>query len=253
MRIGLNKKIVQYAFRVILYIIFGLLPSLVWLGYYLKKDQHPEPKKTILKIFLWGAVITIPVFLVQIGLMYLLAIANFNSFTASLIYWFLIISLSEEFFKYLIIRLKIKNSPDLDEPLDIMLYMTVAALGFAALENILYLFSPIDGQTVNEIIRQTMLLSFVRFIGATFLHTLCSAVVGYFMAISFYYHKKRLYFLFIGLVAAVLLHGLYDFSIMKLEGYQALAIPLMILLVLGFSTFLGFEKLKKMKSVSIIK
>ena len=42
-------------FIIIIYVILGLLPSLTWLSYYLTKDLHPEPKKMILKIFLWGA------------------------------------------------------------------------------------------------------------------------------------------------------------------------------------------------------
>ena len=61
-------------YYIIIYIIFGVLPSLTWLSYYLRKDVHPEPKKMVLKIFLWGALITIPVFFVQIGLAKLLTL-----------------------------------------------------------------------------------------------------------------------------------------------------------------------------------
>lgn len=275
----------MFDFKIILYIIFGILPSLVWLAYYLGKDLHPEPKKTILKIFLWGAFITIPVFFVQSGLAkildtilfkldfprlacsiydsclspyldYLLgtplSYLNTFQFSMTLTYWFLVISLTEEFFKFLIVRLKIFSSPDLDEPLDIMLYMVVAALGFAALENILYLFNPATGLSLNELIQKTLLLSFVRFVGATFLHTLCSAVIGYSMAISICDKKNRILEATMGIIVAVLLHGLYDFSIMKLDGYLSMAIPAAILLVLALLTFLGFEKLKKIKSVTIL-
>jgi RsiW-degrading membrane proteinase PrsW (M82 family) len=219
----------------------------------MSKDMHPEPKKTILRIFLWGALSTIPVFFVQIGLMVLLAKADLDPLTTSIIYWFLVISLTEEFFKYLIVRLKVQNSKDMDEPLDIMLYMVVSALGFAALENILYLFTPASGLSLNQLLQQTVIVSFIRFVGATFLHTLCSAVIGYFMALSFFHPKRSMLYMPLGFFIAVLLHGLFDFSIIKIEGYEVLVIPGLLLLIVGFLTFLGFERLKKIKSVSIIK
>src|ERR1035437_472145 len=106
-------------YDIIIYIIFGILPSLGWLSYYLRKDAHPEPKGMIIKIFLWGALITVPVFFVQIGLTYLLGLINMDPFVKAFLYWSLVIALSEEFFIYLVIRLKIINSPDLDEPLDV--------------------------------------------------------------------------------------------------------------------------------------
>lgn len=239
--------------KIILFVIFGILPSLVWLFYYLRKDVHPEPGKTILKIFLWGVIITIPVFFVQLGLTFLLSKFTLSSLVYNLIYWFLIISMSEELFKYFVIKSKIMDSPDLDEPVDIMIYMVVAALGFAALENILYLFSPIGNLSFNDLINRTLLLSFVRFAGATFLHTLCSGVIGYALAISLCDQIRRRTEVFLGLFFAVTLHGLYDFSIMMLKGELQIIVPVIILLTLAFLVFSGFEKLKKIKGICQIK
>lgn len=237
-------------FCIFLYIFFGILPSLTWLAYYLKKDLHPEPKRMILTIFLWGAAITLPVFFIQIGLAALLANINFSSFITSVIYWFIVISLTEEIFKYLVVKLKVLNSPHLDEPLDVMLYMVITALGFAALENILYLFSPVDQMTINDLIARTLIVSFIRFIGATFLHALCSAILGYFLALSFYEPKKKIKYIFYGLLLSVGLHGFYDFSIMTIDGFAKILIPVAILLVLAYMVITGFEKLKKIKSIS---
>jgi RsiW-degrading membrane proteinase PrsW (M82 family) len=236
-------------YRIILYIFFGILPSLVWLFYYLSKDLHPEPKKMILKIFLWGSAITVPVFFVQIGLQKVLASANLPTLAYDLAYWFLIIAFSEELFKYFVVKAKAINSPAMDEPLDIMLYMVVAALGFTAVENILYLFSPTDQISFNEIMNRTMLISFIRFIGATFLHTLCSAIVGYFLAMSVCAAKNKHKILIFGLLAATLLHGLYDFSIITLTGSIQVAVPVAIILMLAILVFVGFDKLKKLKGI----
>src|SRR3989344_4407839 len=131
-------------YRLFLNILGGILPALAWLFHYLKKDAHPEPKRMILKVFLWGALITLPVFFVQLGLSTLLAGLKLPALIISILYWFLAIAFTEEFFKYLVVKKVVFNSKHLDEPLDIMLYMIVAALGFAALENILYLFSPVN-------------------------------------------------------------------------------------------------------------
>jgi len=236
-------------YNIIIYIIFGLLPSLIWLFYYLRKDLHPEPKSMVLKIFLWGALITIPVFFVQIGFASLLDKVDINSTIKNLIYWFLIIAFSEEFFKYLVIRMKVINSPNLDEPLDIMLYMVVAALGFAALENVLYLFAPMGQISFGALMSRTLIIALIRFVGATFLHTLCSAVIGYAIAISLCDRKNRWLEVALGVIVAVSLHGLYNFSIMTLGGYMRLVIPVLIILTLAFLVFAGFEKLKKMKGL----
>jgi len=236
-------------YYIIIYIIFGVLPSLTWLFYYLRKDLHPEPKRMILKIFLWGALITLPVLFVQIGLTSLLNRIDMGPMAKDLVYWFLIIAFSEEFFKYLVVRIKVINSPYLDEPIDIMLYIVVVALGFAALENILYLFAPAGQMSFNQIIDRTLIVSFIRFIGATFLHTLCSAVIGYSLAISFCEVKTKNISLVAGILMATALHGLYDFSIITLNGYIRFAIPIVIILTLAFLVFSGFEKLKKMKSI----
>jgi len=224
---------------------------MTWLFYYLTKDIHPEPKKMIVKIFLWGALITVPVFFVQIGLTNLLDMFAMNSIVKNIVYWFLVIAFSEEFFKYLVVRAKVFNSPHLDEPLDIMLYMVISALGFAAIENILYLFSPIGQMSLGQVIDRTLLVDLIRFIGAVFLHTLCSAIVGYSLAISFYKAKNKKLIFGIGILVATVLHGFYDFSIMTLTGQSNIniVIPLIIILILSFLVFSGFEKLKKMKSI----
>ena len=227
----------------------GVLPSGIWLMYFLRKDVHPESNAMILKVFLWGALITLPVFFVQIGLADLLYKANLNKMATAIIYWFLVISFSEELFKYLVVRIKVINSPHLDEPLDVMLYMVIAALGFTAVENILYLFIPMGQLSFNDLVSRTLMVSFIRFIGATFLHTLASATIGYYLALSFCGVKKRIIYIIAGFVMATALHGLYNFSIMVLEGPAKIAIPIAILMALAFLVFSEFEKLKKIKGV----
>lgn len=240
-------------YYLLLYFAFGILPSIIWLFYYLAKDMHPEPKKMILEVFLLGMLSTVPVFFLQLGLSFILKSFSFFYLSPLLmeaIKWFLVIALTEEIFKYFVVRLTIFKSGELDEPLDIMLYMVVAALGFAALENTLYLFSPLDNAiSFGAIARTTITISFVRFIGATFLHTLCSALVGYFLALSSVRGIKGVRFTILGLVLATLLHGLYDFSIMTLRYPLNAAVPIGIILALTAFMIWDFNGIKKIKSI----
>ena len=242
---------------------------MMWLSYYLRKDVHPESKKMIIRIFIWGAAITLPVFFVQIGLQKVLniSLAGFglpdlnyllrSSFSnlqplgiiAVSIYWFLIISFSEEIFKYLVVRFRVFTHYEFDEPVDAMLYMVIAALGFAALENILYLFSPIDVVSFNDALNRTIVVSLVRFLGATFLHTLCSGVIGYFMALAFCETEKKIRLVFLGIFIATFFHGLYDFSIMGFRGPLQFLLPIAILTGLAIFVFSAFNKVKSMKSI----
>lgn len=254
----------NFEFRIILHVLFGVLPSLVWLFYYLRKDLHPEPKRTIAKVFSWGALITIPVLFIQVWLsesliqgqyflsLYLPEISGYLSLLFTIIKWFFIIALSEEIAKYLVVRLAVLNDSVLDEPLDVMIYMIVAALGFAALENFFYLFSPIYNVSLGLALKTTIAVSFIRFIGATFLHTLVSAAWGYFLAMSFFETPKRLKLTVMGLLIAVLLHGLYNFSIITLRAPFSFIIPIVVIAGLAVFVVYAFDKVKKLKSISKI-
>lgn len=238
-----------------LYILFGILPSLIWLFYYLRKDLHPEPKKIILKLFFYGAIVTIPVFFIQLGLSELLDQAKTSGILdgfpmiADIIKWFIVIAFTEELLKYLVVRHVIAKNPELDEPLDIMLYMVVVALGFAALENILYLFSPIDNMSFDQILKITITISFVRFIGATLLHTLSSALIGYFLALASVRADKKIRLTVTGILLASLLHGLYNFSIITLSSPMNFIIPLIVIIGLVIFILYDFDEIKKVKGI----
>lgn len=234
-----------------LYVFFGIIPSFAWLLFYLRKDSHPESNKMILKIFIYGMLAALPTIFLEFGFFEITKNLEQDALI-SLLNIFVGIALIEEFMKYLVVREKVLSHPECDEPLDIMLYMVIAGLGFAALENILVLFSlgPVAALS-EEIMKETLTVSLFRFLGATFLHTLSSGLLGFFLAISFGASglKRASLFLF-GLGTATALHGLYNFYIMKLEsqGERALLMPIIILLCLAVFMTFSFRKLKNYKS-----
>ncbi len=207
----------------------ALLPSFIWLLFYFKKDVHPEPKRLILRVFLVSMISTLLVAFTIAAFQqeskafpYLFnwksALSPFLAFPLLVLF---LNALWEETFKYLVVRFSILRNPEFDEPVDAMEYMVVAALGFAAVENI------VVGFQFNNISSLISVL-FVRFLGATFLHALCSAIVGFFLARAIFWKKNRkryplkIGFVLIGLAIAAVLHTFFNFLIIKSAGLEQL-------------------------------
>jgi RsiW-degrading membrane proteinase PrsW (M82 family) len=198
-------------------IFFSLAPGLIWLFYFLRKDIHPESNKMILKIFLLGMLSApiaailecLPITPGDSGKLNCLLLNLFSKIFAhpwdTFFYCLLGVAFIEEFIKYLVVKIKVLRHQELDEPVDILLYMIISALGFATLENILIFFSPDVFQYTAE---ETLLLSIFRFATATFLHALCSATIGFFMAMSFCQAKNKKLLFSPVFSIAVLLHAL---------------------------------------------
>jgi RsiW-degrading membrane proteinase PrsW (M82 family) len=231
----------------ILLLFFSLAPSFIWLLFFLGKDHHPESKRMILKIFFYGMLIAAPVALLELGFTDNLKVLNLPPVLAKIIYVFVGIALIEELLKYFVVRWRVFDHREFDEPVDTMLYMIIAALGFAAMENIL-IFLPLN---LDFHLMDTFLMSVLRFLGATFLHALCSGLLGYYLALSFRYTKNRFKLAAKGMIIATFLHGLYDFSIMEIEGNLKFLLPLAILFGLAVFVSWGFRNIKTFKGVCL--
>src|SRR3989344_2488193 len=163
-------------------ILFGLIPSFAWLIFYLKEDLHPEPKKLIWETFFTGAIITFVVLKFQIIFNdWLIGQGGMQYSAVSL----LGLAAIEEVLKFVAAYLVINHHrKEFDEPVDAMIYMVVAALGFAAVENVAAAFN------TPNLAMETIAL---RFVGATLLHTLASGTVGYYWAKSAIFRKRRFF------------------------------------------------------------
>ncbi len=230
-------------------IVFGVLPSLVWLGFYLRQDQKPEPKRMVIKVFILGMIIAIVTIFVQLGVKNLYNRINVNnSHFIFILYVFIGIGFIKEFFKYLAVRFSALRDPELDEPFDIIIYLIIAALGFVALENIRLFLTPL-ASLISPTIGEIAQMSFWRMITATFLHTLCSGILGSFLALSFYKTAQKTKMTILGLALASFLHGLYDFSIMDVEGALKVIIVVTLLISTSFLLWALILKIKKLPSV----
>ena len=227
----------------LIYIFLGIIPSIIWLLYYLQKDSNPEPRKKILMIFLGGIIAAILATIIESLILQSILKTSWLSYLSQASIAFLLIAFTEEFLKYIAVKTLIFHDPELDEPVDIIIYLIVASLGFAALENIILFFSE------RSSISQTILITILRFLGATLLHALCSGLLGLFIVIITIHMKKKWLWSSIGLILISFLHALYNLSIMRTVGYQRLAFPGLLIIILAISLSLGIKKVKKMKSI----
>src|SRR3989344_6534780 len=212
----------------------GMLPALLWLWFWLKEDKEkPEPTGLLFMTFIIG--MTAVIFVLPLEK---LASDLINNEHILIIIW----SMLEEVFKYGAVSLITLRSLSLDEPIDYPIYFITVALGFAALENALFLLEPVS---VNESV-VSLLNGNLRFLGATLLHAIASGFIGIVLGISFYkkQYQKRFYLLG-GLIGAIALHSVFNFFIMK-DGGENFFIVFGFLWVITIINLLLFEKLRRM-------
>ena len=178
------------------------MPVLIWLGFWLFEDwEHPEPRMRLLFAFLTG----------MLAVAVVLPFQKVASDMLPLGFGLLAIwALIEEVAKFGLAWLLVLRNRAVDEPMDMVIYMITVALGFAALENTLFLITPFFEHAALE----GAITANMRFIGATLIHVLGSAVVG--AALGFTYFRTRsekITYIGIGLILATSLHALFNFLI----------------------------------------
>ncbi len=190
--------------NIVLLVVLGLIPSFVWLFYYLKQDTHPEPKSLLAKVFIMGILFAPVVALLQwifVEIASGLYGAGYKPDTS----FFLWAAAVEEVVKLMAVRVAVLKNAEFDEPTDAMIYMVTAALGFAAIENVLVLINVIPNGH-----GYAMGVLALRFIGATFLHALAAAITGYFLAISWFFKRHAIKLVLVGLTIATGVHFLFN-------------------------------------------
>jgi RsiW-degrading membrane proteinase PrsW (M82 family) len=188
---------------ILLAFLGGLVPALLWLFFWLLEDRcEPEPKRYIFFSFLGGML------MVPIALFFEQGATTYFTGAALLFVWALI----EEVLKFGAAYGIALRSRFFDEPLDAIVYLVTVALGFSAAENALFLWAPLhQGDILRGIVTEDL-----RFIGATLLHTLASATIGISLALSFYERTSvRKAMALGGVILAILLHGIFNFFILK--------------------------------------
>jgi len=179
------------------FLIAATGPALFWLVYFYRKDRFaPEPKRLVMKMYGLGMLSVIPI---------LIAYQPFN-FVQGMAVPVILAPIIEETGKCLIVLFFIYRHAEFDEPIDGIIYATAVALGFATIENILYVF---NSPTISD--RTTVAIA--RAILSVPGHALFSSIFGYAIGLAkFSTPSLRPLLIFRGLLWAILAHSIFNLA-----------------------------------------
>ncbi|OGF62757.1 hypothetical protein A2662_00120 [Candidatus Giovannonibacteria bacterium RIFCSPHIGHO2_01_FULL_45_33] len=241
----------QTVINLLYLILLGFIPPILWLIFWIREDPHPEPKKEILTVFFAGiAVVALAIFLENYFFKSNQLFREVFSYSPAL---FQIVNLLgfafiEEICKMLAVIFTAFRSKYFDEPVDAMIYMVTAAMGFAALENILFI-----ADSLQYGVNQTILVSAFRFINAVLLHASTAILIGAGFAFSYFHHERRWKELGGAVVFSTLLHAAYNFFIInntdKIAGIPGQLIATGLVLLGAVAGLFLFEKARRIINI----
>ncbi len=179
-----------------------------------------EPKTILFFAFILGGLSTIPAVAMEtawVGMGY----DGSSSIYAMLFFSVIVIGFSEEISKFIMVRLHAYKNPAFSEPFDGIVYGAFVALGFATLENILYVMQYGYGTGV------------MRMFTAVPAHYAFGVIMGYYVGKAKFNMKYSVFLMAVGVLFATVLHGAYDFFILQ-EDYPGLAIFTFVILILSW-------------------
>ncbi len=217
-------------------LIVSIIPGLLWLAYFYRRDQfEPEPKKLIAKTFFGGMLMVIPAGSLELfGKEGLMAARSGGNLFALLFYSFLFVGLIEEGLKFLLLAFLVYPKKEMNEPVDGIVYGVTVGLGFSVLENLFY----------------TEALGFEvgiwRAVVACLAHAAFSGWGGFYLTGGLAGMKGGAGRFLIAAGVAVFWHGLYDFLLFLEEPVLALLAYLMI----GLLVYLLLKKMARLAASS---
>jgi len=217
-------------------LLASLAPVFIILFYIYFRDKYErEPLGMLIKALLLGIVIVIPVIFVERFLMNLSP--QFGKVAEAAYHAFVVAGFTEELFKFLGLYLLVWKSSSFNEQFDGIVYAVFVSLGFAGVENVLYVM---DGG---------MQTALIRAITAVPAHAIFGVTMGYYLGIAHRYDELKGSYLSRALLIPILLHGIYDFILMVEIGWLLLLfIPYVIVLY-----FMAIKKIKRLSNSSIFK
>ncbi len=184
----------------------AIMPSVLLVWFFHRRDLYPEPARVLWTTFFLGVLTVIPVLLVVSPFSKYMELVE-NPFLSGAVTAFAGAAIPEEFFKFLVVVFYCARHKEFDEAMDGIVYGVVASLGFATLENILYVSD--GGYNV----------AILRALTAVPGHALTGAFMGYFIGQAKFGEGSSKRNWILALLAPILLHGMYDFPLMAVSNY----------------------------------
>ena len=203
-------------------LLLAIAPAVFWLWYFYQKDRYePEPLTWILIIYLFGIAVTIPVALVE-------GVAGI--FLSEFLITVLIAPTVEEVGKFLVVRRTVYETSEFDEPVDGIIYAAAVGLGFATLENVIYVFAAL-GTSIEFAIQTGLIRALISVPG----HVLFSAMWGYSLGrAKFLPEDRRFNVIFWGLLLAIASHAFFNLLLYDTIGFAVLVLVVIPILWISF-------------------
>lgn len=207
----------------------AIAPGLALFSYfYLRKQIAREPSRTLFHTFLYGTILTFPILFLQY------VFNQEGTFSSPFIQNVLFTSSLEEFFKWLILIVTIYKHFDFDDPYDGILYGVSLSLGFATVENVLYLLT------------YGLDTAFLRALLPVSSHALFGVVMGYYLGKAKFSTGNSHQFLATALLAPLLLHMIYNTILSSRGAWLYFMLPFML-----FLWWFGLNRVKRAHIVTL--
>lgn len=216
-------------------VLGGMLPAIAWVIFWVngEEDDTKEPTLAIILTFIIG----------MLAVLLAIPAEHFvQSYISDQKLTTIVWAGIEELLKFITILFIISRSNLIQRPIDYPMYFIVGALGFAGLENILFLMNP---ETVSNT-SVWLVTGNLRFLGSTLLHAISSGIIGISMGIAFYQNWRDSFILIIiGIISAITLHSVFNLFIMNGSNQEFFRI-FGFLWVVTIISILLFEKLRRL-------
>jgi len=217
-------------------IVLSLAPVFIIAGYIYFRDKYEkEPIRLLLKALLFGALTVIPIMFLE---SFLSSFSHlFTGMGAAAWNAFVVAAFSEELFKYLALYLLIWKSKEFNDKFDGIVYAVFISLGFAAVENILYVTG--NGHFTG----------IMRAVTAVPAHAIFGITMGFYFGMAKFYEKQSKQLKMKALLYPIILHGIYNFILFtRIEWLTFVFLAFLIYLY-----FSGWKRIKKLSDQSIYK
>ncbi|MCG1035661.1 PrsW family intramembrane metalloprotease [Polaribacter sargassicola] len=220
-------------------LLLAIAPATIIILYIYFKDKfEKEPISFLLKNFLLGLTLSILMTTVLGGLIgKIIPLTIQTSIYQQFLKAFIVVALVEEFSKYIIVRYYSQRNKEFNEPFDGIVYAVMVSMGFATLENVLYVY------------QYGVSTGVLRAFTAVPAHAVFAILMGYFMGKA-KFSKNRVVLNLTGLFFATLFHGAYDFFLF-INFIPGISIGAFISLIIG--VFLSKKAIKKHQQGSIFR
>lgn len=221
--------------EVILLIALAIAPCAALILFIYFRDKYErEPWKLLLVSFLLG-VLSIAPAMVQELLFQKISFINDHVFISA----FIGVAFVEEFWKLFFLLLIPFRRKSFNEPFDGIVYAVMVSMGFATLENILYVVQGGWGVGV------------LRIFTAVPAHCMFAVVMGYFVGLAKFNKQKKVLYILLGFVLAGIFHGVYDYCLFE-KNYEGVWIGAFLSLIVGLILSLRAIKLHRKRSLLLI-